>query len=814
MKRVAVGILCLALPSFVAADQTNYYYVVPTNAGAAAPYMTWETAATNLQAAVGQAQTNWGPGTNCIVIVTNGTYRLSASLTISNGITVRSLNGATATVLRAAGSGFSMVTLSSAATNASLDGFTITGGNGGTSVSGGGVFSVAPNSAIRNCVLAGNAGRNGGALYIAANCTVSNCVVTNNWDVTGTGGGAGGGACVLGGTVRFVNCLFAGNDGHIFGGGLYLSGGTYVLENCTITGNKSADAGGSYGGGVYAGSSVKLVNCIVYNNQGDGVNKDNYVGATVFSNCCTTPLPLVGGASGVNNIGSDPQFMNPGFGYGLSHSNGNYRLSSVSPCMDTGTAEGAPANDIEGNPRPADGDGNGSALYDMGAYEALDPTNGPLRGGFTADRTQGLVPLRVVFTSSVAGANTNDLYYGWTFGDGNATNGAALAVVTNIYAAGSYAPSLTVSNSAAETVTTYGPTILSGPPTVYVATNGGNTFPYDTWGKAALTVQSALLAGVVDGTNRTEIVVSNGTYTMTIGITMQKGLILRSANGVSKTTLKAAASGFSVVTLSSAATNAVLDGFTITGGNGSSSTSGGIYDAAPNSAILNCNLAGNGGRNGGALFIAADCAVSNCVVTNNYDVTAGGGGAGGGACVFAGSVRFVNCLFAGNDGHLFGGGLYLWLGSTSVLENCTITGNKCADAGGSYGGGIACGGVGRLINCIVYNNQGDGTNKDNYTGAMVFSNCCTTPLPLTGGATGTNNMGVDPSFVSAGLGYGLSHSNGGYRLADGSPCVNAGTNATWMIGAVDLAGLPRLVGARVDIGAYELPRVGTLIALR
>jgi len=59
-----------------------------------------------------------------------------------------------------------------------------------------------------------------------------------------------------------------------------------------------------------------------------------------------------------NNINADPFFVNP--------VNGDYRLANGSPCIDAGTADGAPDTDIEGNRRPF------GAVADIGAYENND----------------------------------------------------------------------------------------------------------------------------------------------------------------------------------------------------------------------------------------------------------------------------------------------------------------------------------------------------------------------------------------------------------------------------------------------------------
>jgi len=68
------------------------------------------------------------------------------------------------------------------------------------------------------------------------------------------------------------------------------------------------------------------------------------------------------------NISTDPLFANS--------SAGDYHLRPASPSIDTGdiSAPNLPATDFDGNPRIQDGNLDGIAVIDMGAYEALPPT--------------------------------------------------------------------------------------------------------------------------------------------------------------------------------------------------------------------------------------------------------------------------------------------------------------------------------------------------------------------------------------------------------------------------------------------------------
>ncbi|MBL7064256.1 MAG: hypothetical protein ISS49_08650, partial [Anaerolineae bacterium] len=100
-----------------------------------------------------------------------------------------------------------------------------------------------------------------------------------------------------------------------------------------------------------SGGSATLVNCIVWGNE-EALELD------ALSTITVTYSDIEDGWDGEGNINTDPLFRAP--------QNDNYRLLEDSPCVDTGTAEGAPAEDIRGIYRPH-GEG-----HDRGAHEFFE----------------------------------------------------------------------------------------------------------------------------------------------------------------------------------------------------------------------------------------------------------------------------------------------------------------------------------------------------------------------------------------------------------------------------------------------------------
>ena len=239
---------------------------------------------------------------------------------------------------------------------------------------------------------------------------------------------------------------------------------------------------------------------------------------------------------------------------------------------------------------------------------------------------------------------------------------------------------------------------------------------------------------------------------------------------------------------------------------------GGIY-LDTGGTVVNCTIASNtADRHGGGVYIKTSGVVDHCIISNNVCSDHGGGIYISGTSV--GNRKVFGSKITDNRASSWGGGAYLY--ADGLLRNCQITDNRATDAGGVYitgsaalesctvsanaatnstslAGGIRCHEGGTVSNSIVYHNTsalGNGNYHHSSSSPSNFYYSCTTPaLP------GTGNTDQMPKFVG--------WTAGDYRLTAFSPCVDAGTNQTWMSTAHDLDGRPRILNGRPDMGAYE-----------
>jgi len=302
------------------------------------------------------------------VLVADGTYSGPGNRDIDfNGknITVASQNGPTKTIIDCGG-------YKSADGSGDHRGFYIHSGEKTATISG---FTVkngfeAYGSAIDNS--------NGGGILIlnsnAGTITLTNCNVSGNtaygpgnviYGIGSAGLGEGGGIYTennSSGTIVLTNCTVSGNTALNSGGGISNyniknnssennSSGTIVLTNCTVSGNTAQNGGGVTNGNYNRSSNntITLTNCIFREDVGGEIANDPYANTNVIA----TYSDIQGGYPGTGNIDKDPLFVNAAAG--------DLHLKPGSPCLGAGTPDGAPATDLDGNPRPNP--------PSMGAYE-------------------------------------------------------------------------------------------------------------------------------------------------------------------------------------------------------------------------------------------------------------------------------------------------------------------------------------------------------------------------------------------------------------------------------------------------------------
>jgi CSLREA domain-containing protein len=266
-------------------------------------------------------------------------------------------------------------------------------GFGGVMV-GGPIFlpssQLAGTATLLNSTVTGNSGGTYGALG-AGTIALTNSQVTNNVNLA-TGGGTGG--IVSAQSLTLTNSAVTGNTGKGPGGGIQASG-SVTLTNSTVSGNT---AGGNGGGiAVGDGTTLSITNSTIANNSapsGSGIYKlsgtatvrgtiiaNNTGSANCFS---ATPVTSLGfnldsGASCGFTAASDRSSTDPKLGP-LANNGGptqTHALSPGSPAIDAADPNTCSSTDQRGFARPLDGNGDGIAVCDAGAFEAPANTSPP-----------------------------------------------------------------------------------------------------------------------------------------------------------------------------------------------------------------------------------------------------------------------------------------------------------------------------------------------------------------------------------------------------------------------------------------------------
>ncbi|MEX0800812.1 MAG: right-handed parallel beta-helix repeat-containing protein [Dehalococcoidia bacterium] len=300
-------------------------------------------------------------------------------------------------------------------------GINLTGGGPGN-----GTLTVS-NSSISDNTATGSSGgiHNTGA---GNPVTIVDSTVRGNTATTGSGGGI---THTSNGTLEISGSTFSGNEAGSIGGAIYhtASGsGAITIVNSTVSGNSAADNGGGIyctsgagldlgnvtlsdnsatsGGGIYITcSDVTLTNTMVVNSASGG-DCDNGTPTSLGHNIDSDGscgFAATGDQPGVDPL-LDPLALNaPG-------STQTHALLAGSPAIDTADDTACPASDQRGVARPQDGDDDGTAICDVGAFElepaVPTPTPTPQPAGQTPTVTATATPAELPDTGSPPAADS------------------------------------------------------------------------------------------------------------------------------------------------------------------------------------------------------------------------------------------------------------------------------------------------------------------------------------------------------------------------------------------------------------------------
>ncbi len=713
---------------------------------------------------------------------------------------------------------------------------------------GGGVYSGSSNGILTNCTFIENSAGVGS--------------VTFYWV-----GGYGGGMYSGGGYSELSNCMFSGNSAYNIGGGMYNAECSPILKNCTFSGNVAEYTGGpiiippwppqpppvyGFGGAMYnCYSSAKLINCTFAGNRAHeeggaiwwlysgprpsppppptppppphftgSANTDlglvenlsitdcNDINVPMISNCIfwdnrdsngieevsqirvdpnETPITInysciqgwTGNLGGTGNIDTDPCFVQPGYWTGSLYSysvwyEGYYQLLPESLCIDVGDPNYiAEPNetDLDGRPRVIDG------RIDMGAYEYQGPGQEKL---FYVD-------------DDAVGANNGSSWID------------AFNYLQDALAAARYGDQIFVAQG------------------IYKPDRGHRVVSGDQEATFWLRNGLAIIGGYAGANALDPNARNTGLYETILSGDLNGNdvEVLDPCDLLYEPTR--AENSYNVVTGSGTNETALLNGFTITAG-----IHCGLYNKYSSATVNNCTFTDNGGSVYGAAMAhwGSSTVATNCKFASNYcgvhnrrwilnrrsspiltKCTFSGNSGGGGMINDRRDSILLNCIFNGNISYKSGGGLYN-IFSNPILTNCTLSGNWAA----SFGGGIFNErSYTSLTNCILWGNtipEGQGQAAQIYGNYHpVINYCCIEGW--TGDLGGIGNIGADPLFVEPGyLDVNGVWIDGDYHLLPGSPCIDAGDpdyipepNET------DLDGRPRVIGGRIDMGAYEFNRI-------
>jgi hypothetical protein len=348
----------------------------------------------SLRQAILDADSTGGSGQDTITFTPGltGSINLRSALPDLQGtIDLEGPGAGQVTVQRSAAPHFGIFNVPGGAT-VTVAGLTIANGK----ASSGGGISNAGSLTVTDCVLSKNTadfGAGGGIFNNGGTVTLVRSVVRDSGGtgvyssggevavtdstISGSAGTGFGGGVSNGGTMTITNSTISGNTA-AFGGGIFDSG-TLTVASCTVSGNTalgnsiSPGTGGGISTGPLSGVGVTILDSIIARNTGSGRPDVDGTVTSLGHNLIGDGTGSSGFAAAAGDqVGTPANPVDPRLGP-LQDNGGptpTMALLAGSPAIDAADPNNFPATDQRGVARPQHGGGNGSALPDMGAYEA------------------------------------------------------------------------------------------------------------------------------------------------------------------------------------------------------------------------------------------------------------------------------------------------------------------------------------------------------------------------------------------------------------------------------------------------------------
>ncbi|MHC4631152.1 MAG: MBL fold metallo-hydrolase [Planctomycetota bacterium] len=274
-----------------------------------------------------------------------------------------------------------------------------------------------------------------------------------------------------------------------------------------------------------------------------------------------------------------------------------------------------------------------------------------------------------------------------------------------------------------------------------------------------------------------------------------------------------AENSYNVVTGSGADATAVLDGFTITGGNADDDPysnptlnnctfsgnwasygggmsndhsnptldnctfransvdwdGGGMYNSYSSPTLTKCTFIANWAYNGGGMENFIDCnpTVINCTFSRNSADENGGGMHN----EYHTNTTVTNCTFSENSGNGNGGGMYNHENSDTILTGCIFVGNSCGNGGGGMWNSMS---NPTLFNCTFSGNLADfgGGMVNVFESSPILTNCTFSGNSADDGGGMDNFSNSSPVLTNCKFVGNSASWGGGMYNSDSSPTLN------------------------------------------